>query len=315
MSTPGQSEWIQLRDLISRKDLNHRRAQVVKWHADADRWEVLVEVGPMTERVRVHSRNISRDHILMIDGTLEVRTEWPAWLGASADEVARKLLAERCESSGSFNGRFSIHIAGQAVRELADLGLVISPPSAETWDECVLAEAIRTVLSDRVQIVLSSALWRAPSEQSFRRRNVAILLRAHMKPNVLQLLVRTTSNTKRFAQMQVFAASHPSVTNLACGQGTVFCTPTDAVVFHLDNMIKLPVTMTPMQAARKVAEMVEVGCEGLICPICLDDMTDPEDYPIFMPCPCSAHIHLKCLQKLANETLCPLCRDPLVRPR
>ena len=151
------------------------------------------------------------------------------------------------------------------------------------------------------------------SADSFQRMNTAVLLRAHQNRNVVQLLVRTTTNTERFAQMQVFADAHPSAMRLALGHGTVFCEPTDAVVFHLDNMLKLPVSMTPEQAARKVAEIMEVGCEGAICPICLDDMRTAEDFPVFMPCTCKANIHLTCLRKLVAETTCPLCREPLVR--
>ena len=317
MSTPRRGEWIELQQLVSRKDLNEKRAQVVKWHADVGRWELLVQLSQestQTERVRVYPKNISRDHILMIDADLEVRTEWPAWpSGLSVDEVARKLLVEKCELCGSFNGSFSIHIAGKPTREVTDLGLVVRQPSINTWDESTLSAAILTVLPREVQLVCPHALWSATSARSFQCIITTVLLRAHQNRNVVQLLVRTTANTELFAQMQVLVDAHPSVMGLALGRGTVFCEPTDAVVFHLDNMVKLPVSMTPEQAARKIAEMMEVGCEGTICPICLDDMTTAEEHPVFMPCACKANIHLKCLQKLLAETTCPLCREPLMR--
>ena len=60
------------------------------------------------------------------------------------------------------------------------------------------------------------------------------------------------------------------------------CEPTGALVFHRDNVLKLPGTLTIEAAVRKIAELV--FADELTCPICRDDAsTEPF---VFMPCPC-----------------------------
>ena len=94
-------------------------------------------------------------------------------------------------------------------------------------------------------------------------------------------------------------------------RGTIICSPTEAIVYHKDNMIKLPSTMTLLQAARKVVDVVDNGIDTP-CPICLQypSATEPT---VFMPCECKVSIHLSCMQQLMDNNIvnCPVCRTTL----
>ena len=65
------------------------------------------------------------------------------------------------------------------------------------------------------------------------------------------------------------------------------------MAFHLDNLINPSDLDESGEAVRKVIQMVN-GDDT--CPICLDSLHT--DTACFVPCPCRASIHLKCLIEL-----------------
>jgi hypothetical protein len=318
MSTPRINEKVGIKDLVSRADLNGRAARIVKWHPVVGRWEVLL-VAEVVERVRLRRENFSRDCITFSDEEGSVTIEWPEWPDKkNATASATKLLAARCKQKSTFTGvQVTLHLSGEKTRALRLPWLVINAPTTECWD----ANDLLTTLPEMgvpasIRIVRTEMDWTAPTDAAFSLSVASIIQQAHADSNLLQLVFRTPRNTPRFALFQTLACNDERISLLiqraaTAGEGTIFCDPTDALALHKDNLIRLPSSLTAEKASRKIVEMLEVGCEGQICPICLEDMAWAPSIPVFMPCPCKASVHLECLRSIQSANgSCPLCRQP-----
>jgi hypothetical protein len=138
-----------------------------------------------------------------------------------------------------------------------------------------------------------------------------MIVRAHATSNVVYVAVRTPSNTLRFGILHALSGENLDVQETILGNGTVLCCPTEAIVYHSDNMIKLPTSMTLAQATRKVTDMILNGIDTP-CPICLKPPS-AGNATVFIPCECKAAIHLSCLRLMYEHKTqrCPLCRSNL----
>jgi hypothetical protein len=187
---------------------------------------------------------------------------------------------------------------------------VVLPSSKELWGADELISAVGSALPPGVDVKEAPVLWEARLEREFCFSMTAMIMRAHTTSPVY-IAVRTNENTRRFAMLHVMTGESPGrIADLA--RGTVICTPTEAIAYHKDNMVKLPTTLSLRQAARKVADLVQHGIETP-CPICLE-LPSAAEPTVFMPCgDCKVALHLSCMQRLRDNrvSLCPICRSPL----
>tara|TARA_B110001452_G_scaffold50821_2_gene38842 strand:+ start:1576 stop:2532 length:957 start_codon:yes stop_codon:yes gene_type:complete len=304
---------VEIHGLSSRTDLNGTVGTLLRFHSEADRWQVQVrETG---EAVRVRPANVRCDRIEVLVGgdvrSFLMRPDWAAPL--DADESAYFVLVGYvlAEKTNAFCGVIWIHSDGQPPREFKPSQITVLPPTNSVWDATELMDAIKTALPTRRDDVREAPVrWNAASERDCHLSMEATILSAHSdSPSPIYVAARTATNLARFALFQVLCERSPPAA------GTIVCAPTEVIVFHGDDFIKIPGSFTLTQATRKISDMVTTGIQTA-CPVCLE-APSASDHTVFMPCPCSVAIHLSCLQRLMDEEIrrCPICRAPLVAPR
>ena len=308
---------VEFHSLVTRSDLNGSTGTLLGFDSDADRWQVAVLKS--SERVRVRSINIRRDRIEVspTDGP-SVCVMRSRWLDPdNADRSAQHTLTTHMKGqmSLSFAGNILIHITGSSPRSFKPpTVLTILETDTQLWDMETLLTSIRSSVPSSVAARAVCLPWTTPSEQTFLFSINAMILRAHSTSDVVYVAIRTNSNTPRFGILHALSGENSDIQRLILNKGTVLCSPTEAIVYHKDNMVKLPTSMTLLQATRKVTDMILHGIDTP-CPICFEPPSS--DMPtVFVPCECKAPIHLSCLRLLYEhrKKTCPLCRTALGSP-
>jgi hypothetical protein len=152
--------------------------------------------------------------------------------------------------------------------------------------------------------------WSIDSEKSFLSSIGAFIHKAHSTTSVVYVTIRTKANTERFGILHALSGENVQVATVLVNGGSILCSPTEAIVYHADNMVKLPTSMSLLQATRRVADMVLNGADTP-CPICLDSIC--LHTTVFIPCECKAPIHFSCFRLLYERGTrkCPVCRTKL----
>ena len=306
---------VELHGLLARHDLNGRLCTIVRFHNDVGRWQV--QVDGSAEVVRARAANLRRDRIEVVprEGATfcVMRSEWRN--PQSADESAHHILVQHvlAQRTRSFGGSIMVHMDGHPAREFKSPPVTVLPSSTKLWDAEELIAAIRAALPSSVDVKEAPVQWNNPSERDFSFSMTAMVMLAHTT-SPLYVAVRTVENTRRFAMLHVLSGESPDliVPRALLGRGTVICTPTEAIAYHKDNMIKLPTTLSLTQAVRKAVDMVQHGIETP-CLICLE-LPSAADPTVFMPCgDCKVPLHLSCMHRLYDNKVatCPNCRSPL----
>ena len=305
----------EIHGLVTRPDLNGKLGTLVLFHKDVQRWQFNVEKSK--EVVRARPSNLRRDRIEVVahDGP-KVAIMRPQWkYRDDVDKSAHCILVEHvlARRTKTFTGSIMIHMHGHAEREFKTPPVTILPSSKKLWNTDDLMAAIKTALPSSIDVQEAPVPWNHLSESHFSLSMTHMIMQAHSTSSTVYIAIRTEENTRRFGMLHVMSGDSPDlmVPLALLGKGTVICTPTEAIAYHKDNMVKLPTTMSLSQASRKVADMVLHGIE-VPCPICLE-LPSQSEQTIFMPCECRVSIHLSCMQDLLdrNTTICPVCRSPL----
>ena len=308
---------VELHSLVTRAGLNGSTGTLVYFDSDADRWQVALTNS--LGGVRARSINIRRDRIELYppDGpSLRVmRSRWQ--YPDNADRSAQHILTTYMKGQMlmSFAGNILIHTTGSPPRSFKPpTVLTILETGTRLWDTETLLNSIRSSVPSSVTVRDVCLPWTTPSEQTFLSSINAMILRAHSTSDIAYVAVRTNSNTPRFGILHALSGENTDIQRLLLNKGTVLCSPTEAIVYHKDNMVKLPTSMTLLQATRKVTDMILHGSDTP-CPICLEPPS-AEMPTVFVPCECKAPIHLSCLRLLYEnrKTECPLCRTALGSP-
>lgn len=297
----------ELHGLLACPNLNNKLCTLVCFHKDVGRWQV--QVDGLTKTVRARPINLRRDRIEVTphEGTVFCVMR-PAWHNPeSIDESAHHIIVEHviAQHTNTFKGSIIVYMNGHLAREFKPSPVMVLPSSEQLWDADELMSTVRAVLPSGVDMKEAPVQWNNPSEHEFVRSMTAMITLAHTT-STLYIAVRTNDNTRRFAMLHVLSGESPGLID------TVICTPTEAIAYHTDNMIKLPTTLSLSQAVRKVTDMVQHGIETP-CPICFELPLSTEP-TIFMPCgDCKVALHLSCMQLLYDNgvTTCPNCRSPL----
>ena len=271
-------------------------------------------MNDLAKTVRVNTRNLRRDRIEIVpeDGPTSCIMR-PAWRDpCNPDESAHHILVEyvRKQRSSSFAGKFIVHAHNQPPRVFKPPSITLLPTSKLLWDAHTLMTDIRAVLPPSMNVMEAPIQWDVFSDREFNLSIVAMIMQAHSTTTIF-VAIRTHENTERFGVLHAMSGANLDVTHILCKGGTVICSPTEAIVYHKDNMIKVPTTLSPTQAIRKVADMVQHGIETA-CPICLEPPL-PSEPTVFMPCECKVSIHLSCMQQIYDRRCitCPVCRSAL----
>lgn len=315
---------VELRGLVLDPKLNGTKGTLIAFDSDVERWQVNVEDnGKSTDErrriLRVKPANLSGDHVLVQfqEGrTVRLtRSQWsrPDDPVRSMEQVYVALVrpSGTGDLAGGFKGEISARLDGQPP-------LLYRPPSVAVldhdqpfveWNPDLLIGEIRSRLTG-FEVVPVKIYWDAPTEILFSRSVAVAVAEAHARPNLVQVAIRTSKNSRCFGLMQALSESNACVTTALLGRGHVVVEPTEAVVYRSDDMIKLPGSMTLQQAGRKVAEVVLTPPEELVCPVCLEYVVERS---VFMPCPCKTIVHARCLQSLLKDhcAACPVCRAPM----
>jgi hypothetical protein len=307
---------VELHGLVVRPDLNGNLCTIVKLDKDVGRWQLKVDGS--TEVVRARSINLRRDRIEVVprEGAAYCVMR-PAWRNSQdADESAHHILVEHilAQRTKTFNGSIIVHTHEQLPRDFKPSPVTVLPSSTELWNADELMSAVKAALPNSVDVKEAHLLWNNPSEREFSFSMTEMILRAHTTTSTVYIAIRTIDNMRRFAMLQTLSSESPDniVSRALLGGGTIICTPTEAIAFHKDNMIKLPTTLSLSQAVRKLVDMVQNGIETP-CLICLE-LPSSADPTVFMPCgDCKVAIHISCMQLLYDNkvTVCPNCRSPL----
>lgn len=308
---------VEMHGLVARSDLNGTLATLIRFHEDVGRWQLKVDGS--TEAVRARPSNLRRDRIEVVpcEGAVfcVMRPHWKD--PQDANESAQHILVEHviAQRTKTFDGSIFVHVQGHPARKFDAPLVTVLPSSKDLWDANELMDAIRAVLPSGVDVKEAPVQWNNPSEREFCFSMTTMIMQAHTTSS-LYIAVRTNENTRRFAMLHVLSGESPDmiVPRALLGQGSVsvICTPTEAIAYHKDNMIKLPTTLSLSQAIRKTVDMVQHGIETP-CPICLEFPSSSEP-TVFMPCrDCKVPLHLSCMQSLHDNgvTICPNCRSPL----
>ena len=337
---------VKLCGLSARADLNDRlgfvegrvsTAQDSRWMVRLDGDDTKQEAAAATpfaklEVARVRPANLCvQDQILVHDedgkpmaiqsrpGWNE-RDDWNKSAAAVYYQLARQQAVDghfsifRATVSARCNGRWHRFRPPAVVAARAPLEEEVF------WDGAELSAAIRARLASDApasgahppSVEEATIDWAAATEDGFSNSLMRVIARAHSDASVVHVALRTPENTERFTLMQAFSGNDPASTNAALGiSGSMVICPTECMVFHRDNMIKLPTsTMSVEQASRKVAQIVREGV-GAPCPICLDPLASDERPTVFLPCSCKGGVHSECLRRLRDGgcVACPLCRE------
>jgi hypothetical protein len=161
-----------------------------------------------------------------------------------------------------------IHNGESPPKQFKPAAVTILETHNELWNKENLLASIRTSLPSNLTVQEVDLPWSSPSEKTFLFSITDMIVRAHATSNVVYVAVRTPSNTLRFGILHALSGENLDVQETILGNGTVLCCPTEAIVYHSDNMIKLPTSMTLAQATRKVTDMILNGIDTP-CPICL----------------------------------------------
>ena len=319
---PGDT--VELRGLAARADLNGAVGIVLRFDETVARWHVKLgrtlhtcpaeyeEALQKGELIRVRTANLRRDQLLAHerDGTFigrYMRSEWcyPADPETSAAALLAKFAME--DAMASFSGRIRI-LVDDEWRDWEAPRIITLPSTAPLWDGQQLIAAVQAKLPPDVTAKPANIAWDAERERPFNDSMTEMVLAAHADASTVHMAIRTAENTARFTWLHVLMQQNTNTTLSLLGLSTTVCRPTEAIAFHRDNLIKLPTSMSQAQAVRKVIQMVS-GDDS--CPICLDSLHT--DTAVFVPCPCRASIHLKCLVELreGGATACPVCRGEM----
>ena len=309
-----RGDRVYLDELVACAERNGMIGTLVRFHDDVMRWQVVLDDNCGT--VRCRPCNVRRDRIEIVDvdgGTMtRLRPAWPVPDDAAAS--ANLLLMQQAMAPGRTVRPFLGHVLlfeGCSAREHKPPSVVVLPSDAPLWDESAFMEALRARLDGtETSVDFVAVEWDAVSDKAFSQSLIAMIAHAHATDGVYVAL-RTRENTSRFAMLHALSGANDDTTRALLGRGAVFCAPTEAIVFHRDNMVKLPTSMSLEQAIRIASGVVTDGIEHP-CPICLNPPSSSES-TIFLPCECKATVHLSCYTKMQREgvTKCPLCRGVL----
>ena len=209
-----------------------------------------------------------------------------------------------------FSGNIIVYCDGSSPRQFVLPTVTIAETSIDLWDPEKLLAFIRSALPSSFTVQEVALPWSTPSEQSFLSSVNDMILRAHSHDSVVYVAIRTSDNTNRFGLLHALSGENMQVLTAIINKGSILCSPTEAIVYHADNMVKLPTSMSLLQATRRVADMVLNGADTP-CPICLEPIC--LHATVFIPCECKAPIHISCLRLLyeRGSDTCPLCRTNL----
>lgn len=289
MSELRVGDLVELHGLVKRPELNGRLCTLACFHNDMGRWQL--QIDGVTEVVRARASNLRRDRIEVVPGEgapfCVMRAKWSN--PQDADDSAKRILVQHvsAQRTKTFEGSFIVHMDGQAARKVKLPAVTILPSSMKLWDGDELMRTVGAVVPFDVNVQPAPVLWDDPSEREFCLSMQAMIMQAHSSPGHVYIAVRTIENTRRFAMLHVLSGESPDlmVPMALLGLGTVICAPTEAIAYHKDNMIKLPMSLSLEQAARKIADMVQNGIETP-CPICLE-LPSASEPTVFMPCVCN----------------------------
>jgi hypothetical protein len=321
---------VELCDLSVRRDLNTRKGVVEGAVSTAPEDRLIVRLDKKDKEgvnvVRVRRRNVKpEDQILVHDSEgkaifVDRRANWTDrqnW-EASAASVFFFLSREMARKTGGSDTiivTVSAYLTGKrhSYEPPPIIATRLPPEKEKFWDRMELLTEIRAYLAKDAldsgasppSVEEAKVDWSTASDDEFRASVIRVLQRAHSDPSVVQVALRTFENTKRFAIVQIDSCDHNS--KGLCG--TQLLSPVECIVFHKDNMVKLPTSeMNVEQASRKVAELVREGVDAP-CPICLEPLAENEQ-SAFLPCSCKGTVHQNCLRRLRDNgcNACPLCR-------
>ena len=318
---PGDT--VELHGLEKSADLNGVVGIVLRFDETVKRWHVKLgrtlhtcpaeyeEALRNGEIIRARTANLRRDQLLAHerDGTFigrYMRSEWcyPDDPETSAAALLAKFAME--DPMASFSGTIRI-LVDDEWRDCQAPKMITLPSAAPLWDPQHLIEAVQEKLPPGLTAKPADIAWDA-EESDFNNSMTEMVLAAHKDASTVQIAIRTAENTWRFTWLHMLMQENVNTFMSLLGMSTTVCRPTEAIAFHLDNLVKLPTSMSQEQAVRKVIQMVN-GDDT--CPICLDSLHT--DTACFVPCPCRASIHLKCLVELreGGATACPVCRGAM----
>eukprot|EP00966_Prymnesium_polylepis_P164917 3813021-Prymnesium_polylepis.1 len=63
-----------------------------------------------------------------------------------------------------------------------------------------------------------------------------MILRAHSHDSVVYVAIRTGDNTNRFGLLHALSGESMQVLITIANKGSILCSPTEAIVYHADNM-------------------------------------------------------------------------------
>ena len=304
MLKAGQTVYIN--GLLRRTDLNNKLCELVRWHVHVGRWEILLH--NCGERILVRSENIVHDHYIQLLGTLNGhKIDHCIWIdGDNHTGSARAAVVELCGNGGRFCG--SAFFRRMGYEDCHRVALPAILPLLEKHDTFWNALDIINILAPKLAPGITRIeRW---DDSGGLRCMFANLKAVHANPGMFLLAVRTAANTETFTRMQIMCELNEWNISTRPKNDTVVIEPASIMAFHKDNLVKIYKSRSTIdQAMRKICEMVDHGCEGQLCPVCLEDMTpNPGSRCVFMPCECKVSIHAACFEKIRDSGHCPVCR-------
>lgn len=328
---------VTLHNLSRRSDLNGAEGTLARFHRDVGRWQVALVSTDTT--IRARAANLQRTCSHLDDDRIEVvvesregngdgykryvvpRSQWkvPEEIATSAQIVLVNLLLAERGYQKYFDGEIVLFESDRPPRFHVPPPITVLPDSVPTplWDPDELTNALRTALHPRNSLAIAPIDWDEPDDFKFTFPTVTRFIELAHNSDVVYLALRTDANRLRFAALQAMSTADSSVAlamdaaNIMqkTNRRTVCCAPTEAIVYHRDNMVKLPSSMALEVAVRKVVDLVTHGTE-VPCPLCLE-LPSVEQATVFLPCVCNVAIHIGCMQKLydMNVKTCPTCRS------
>ena len=329
---------VAIHNLVQRFDLNGTEGTLVRFHRDAGRWQIALfsdtTILARAANLQRACGHLDADRIEVLveasegngDGhkrCVVPRRHWtvPEEIATSAQMVLVNLLLAQPGYQKKFGGEIVLYERNRPPRFHVPPPITVLPESVPIplWDPDILTSALRTALHPRNSLAIAPIDWDEPDDFKFAFMTVTRFIeRAHNSEDVY-LALRTDKNRSRFAALQVMSSADSSLA-LAMDAAhilqktnhrTVCCTPTEAIVYHRDNMVKLPSCMALDVAVRKVLDLVTHGTE-VACPLCLE-LPSVDQATVFLPCVCNVAIHIECMQKLhdMNVKTCPTCRSDI----
>lgn len=303
---------VELYGLKSRPELNGQTGHIIKYDATVRRWQVRLA---SREIVRVQPANVRGDHLRLTESgkksVVLMRSQWkdPEDVTASANQMIINVLTTRSRVTvQDFHGDVTVHVDGKRPMEHVPPVMMVIPSKSPTW-----GKELHRGISQRLpgyDVREAPLPWTASLDE-FMKTSMVMVAAAHAHKQLVQVVRRTEQNQERFAMVQMFSQQSDRVALATMHRGHMICHPTDAVVFHSDNFVMLPTTMTLEQAVRKVAQIVEGEGYEEKCFLCLESIFSKASR--FMPCSCKVNVHIECAARICKKAnaKCPVCRGEL----